>query len=199
MNVPAAKMNAREKRRRNFCANDSPPGRSKPDAEDERRRRRIGIWPVVDGAFVIIGPVMRAIMAVMAMVTSVVAVRAEIGRIGRAGILRLRLRRCSGRSDRCRTGKHERSRNKSCRNQALHDGPLLHMIKLRAAISLVSRQRPRRNRPAAKRACSCTVAFSSEVDTGSREENASKRNLELRSDLIRIEDAPGCRTHQRCQ
>lgn len=66
---------------------------------------------------------MWTIVTVVAMMTPVMPVRAEIRRIGRAGTLRLRLRRCRGRSDRGQTGEHERRRDDHCRNQALHDGP----------------------------------------------------------------------------
>ena len=64
---------------------------------------------------------MRTMIAVVTMVTPVMPMRAEIRRTEDSASLRFRPRRCRGRSDRCQTGKHERSRDENCRHQALHD------------------------------------------------------------------------------
>ena len=60
----------------------------------------------------------------MTIVAPVIAVRAEIGGIGRAGALRLGLWRCGDRTDRGRSGNHERTCDKGCPDQALHGGLL---------------------------------------------------------------------------
>ena len=87
MNAPLTKMNAQEKAQEKAqtrfaaersCAR-SPPGRSKPDAEGERRRRVIRIRPIVDRPTVVGGTVVRTRIAVMTIVTPDVTVRAEIG------------------------------------------------------------------------------------------------------------------------
>src|SRR5947209_2405803 len=132
MNAPTAKMNAQEKTQekaqKRFAAERScarsPPGRTKPDAEGERRRCVIGIRPIVDRPTVVVGTVVRTIIAVMTIVAPVIAVRAEIGGIGCAGALRLRLWRRGDRTDRGRSGNHERTCDKGCPDQALHDGLL---------------------------------------------------------------------------
>src|SRR5689334_20067574 len=120
MNAPSIKMNASQ----NVCCGDSPPERTEPDAERERRRGVVGIRPIVDGPSVIIGAVMRTIVAGVTMVASVMTVRAEIGGVGCAG-LRLRLRRRGDRTDRGRPANHEHACDKGCPDQAPHHGFLL--------------------------------------------------------------------------
>src|SRR2546427_11188615 len=116
MNAPTAKMNAQEKAQKRFAADGScgpsPPGRTKPDAEGERRRRVIGIRPIIDRPTVVVGTVVRTIVAVMTMVAPDIAVRAEIGGVGCAGTLRLRLWRRGGAVDRSRPGDRERASDK---------------------------------------------------------------------------------------
>src|SRR5258705_2431243 len=128
MNAPTAKMNAQKKAQKRFAADRScarsPPERTKPNAEGERRRCVIGIWPIVDRPAVVIGTIVRTIVAVMTIVAPVIAVRAEIGDVGCAGTLRLRLCRRGGAIDCTRPSNHERTCDNDCPDQALHDGLL---------------------------------------------------------------------------
>src|SRR5947207_5028477 len=132
MNTPIAKMNAQEKARekaqKKFAADGSctrsPPDRTKPDAEGERRRHVIGIRPIVDWPIVVVGTVVRTIVAVMTIVAPDIAVCAEIGGVGCAGALRLRLWRRGSDIDCTRPADCERACNKRCPDQALHDGLL---------------------------------------------------------------------------
>src|SRR6188474_1171370 len=99
MNAPIAKMNAQEKAQekaqKRFAADRvyarSPPDRTKPDPEGERRRCVIGIRPIVDRPAVVVGTVVRTRIAVMTIVTPDITVRAEIGGVRCAGTLCLRL------------------------------------------------------------------------------------------------------------
>lgn len=153
-----------------FRCDVSPPERSKPDAEGERRRCVIGIWPIVDRPCVIIRPVVvRTMIAIVPMGAPDIAVCAEIRFTGSAGTLQLCLWRRGGRIDRCRCGNHERS-DKGCPDQALHDG----LLPANPDVGDIGQKSRRfqgdgwnRNRPAYERACSVA--------------------------------ASGCRTYQRCQ
>src|SRR2546421_5293189 len=130
MNARTAKMSAQEKAQekvqKRFAADGScprsPPDRTKPDAEGERRRRVIGIRPIVDWPIVVVGTVVRTIIAVMTVVASVIAVRAELGGVGCAGALRLRLWRRGSDIDCTRPADCERACNKRYSDQGLHDG-----------------------------------------------------------------------------
>jgi hypothetical protein len=61
----------------------------------------------------------------MTIVAPDIALRAEIGGIGSAGALRLRLGCCGNRTDRGRSGNHERASDKGCPDQTPHDGLLV--------------------------------------------------------------------------
>ena len=100
------------------------PLRTKPDAERKRRRRDVGIWPIVDRPIVVMRLVIRAIITVLTMVAPDMAVRAEIGGVRRAGVLRLRLRRRGSGVDRSGCGKRESAGEHEC-TKAFHDGILV--------------------------------------------------------------------------
>jgi hypothetical protein len=80
----------------------------------------------------------------MAMVTPVMAMCAEIGRMRSA--VDLPLRRCRGRIDQHRAESQERCRDNGSRNPTPHDGLLLQIIQMRAAISPNSWRRGRQKR-----------------------------------------------------
>src|SRR5829696_4846961 len=128
MNAPLIKVNAQEKAQKRFAADRScarsPPDRTKPDAEGERRRRVIRIRPIVDRPTVVVGTVVRTRIAVMTRVAPDITVRAEIGGVRCAGTLCLRLWRCGGAINRTRPCNHKRTCDKGCPDQALHDGLL---------------------------------------------------------------------------
>src|SRR5256885_7541088 len=120
MNAPTTQMNAQKRFAGDRSSGRSPPDRTKPDAEGERRRRVIGIRPIVDWPIVVV----RTRIAVMTIVAPDTAMRAEIGGVGCAGTLHLRLWRRGDRTDRGRSGKHERASDKGGPDQTLHDGLL---------------------------------------------------------------------------
>src|SRR5439155_24195884 len=109
---------------------------------------------------VVVRTVVRTRIDVVTIVAPVITVRAEIGGIGCAGALRLRLWRRGDRADRGRSGNHERTCDKGCPDQALHDELLswIQTIKYAQQSRQFQGGRKNENRPAMKRACAISAA-----------------------------------------